>query len=144
MPLMRSSTAARMPSHGLGSDMTGRSELNATGTPALISGPCAARFQRSWAPNGEDGSCANRAAITEALDGAGSQHRPPKSGAHAQARSRLQQLPRQKLVDTDLQPPLFGEPLVGAEVVRKPTVHCGADRGDAAREEQPLGLEDAL
>src|SRR5258706_498398 len=59
-----SKAPARTPGHGFGSAATGRSELNATGTPALSSGPCAAKCHRSCAWKVAEGnSRAKRTAI---------------------------------------------------------------------------------
>src|SRR2546425_1179856 len=101
-----------MPGHGLGSGVTGRSELKATGTPARQPAqplPCEAPPPAARAHRPALG-----ASVDEPLDGAGPHHRAAEAGPNANACGRLEQLPGEELVDPHLEPAFARKPLVGA------------------------------
>src|SRR5438309_95741 len=125
-----------MPGQGLGSGITGRSELKATGTPARISPRCGARSLRSL--TGKKIVDATRPKR------AGADQRAAKAGLHAKLGRRLEQLPREKFVDPDTEPAVACQAFISTQVVDESTVHGGADRCDSARDKQLLGLHDPL
>src|SRR5438034_896160 len=97
MPLISSSTAARIPAHGFGSGVTGRSELNAMRTPARTSARCGAKSSRATSGN------TLGATVDEHLDRTGADDLAAEACLHAKTRCGLEQLPRQELVDAQVE-----------------------------------------
>ena len=81
-------------------------------------------------------------AVDEDLDRPGTHHPAAVAGADAGGYRRLQQLPGEELVDAHPQAPRLGQLLKREEVAGKSAVHGGADRRDAARDQQALGQLD--
>src|SRR4029077_843829 len=85
-----------------------------------------------------------RSTVDEDLDRSSAHQGAAETRSYAEAGSRLEQLPREELIDAHPQASAPGQLLISTKVIGEPAVDGRTDRCDATRDQEALRFQDSL